>query len=102
MADAPEQPIETAPRDGTAILGIFQGEGQPVATQYVMHYSRHHAAWKIGTSDERGAALIGPNYIQPKAWVPLEPPEVRTENDIPRTLVPGAPHPGKNDAESGA
>lgn len=49
------------------------------------------------------AACEQPEPPEPTHWQPIPepPPQARTENGIPRTSVPAAPHPPKNDLESG-
>ncbi len=63
------QPIDTAPKDGTPILGW---DGRDLAVVYWYAFEHPGGAWFLSTVDLSGADGLS----QPTHWQPLpEPPE---------------------------
>jgi hypothetical protein len=69
------QPIETAPKDGTRILGCIAPEGN------MRYYTPQVAVWACYHPNARGAECwrsseIGGHILTPTHWMPLpEPPK---------------------------
>lgn len=62
--------IETAPKDGTMILGYEQnGIQTPMPMQWVKQYGQH--AWDM---EERWWDYFGIDYWNPTHWMPLPEP----------------------------
>jgi hypothetical protein len=80
------QPIETAPKDGTKVLVLFNGE--PHVAQYAPIWSPENKRWMVNhprwrADDMQMVSEIDPNEHQiaygmkgPTHWMPLpEPPK---------------------------
>ena len=54
------EPIETAPKDGTAVLALIEGSDIPQSVRY------RNGGWKICWDDYRIAGIDGPTH-----WMPI-------------------------------
>ncbi|OQS42283.1 hypothetical protein [Chromobacterium haemolyticum] len=60
------QPISTAPKDGTVILGALIGSDVPQSIRYV------NGGWHLSWDDYRVAGIDGPSHWQPLPVVPTQ------------------------------
>lgn len=65
------QPMETAPRDGTPILGVTVMGDHYIVTQMSWRAYHPNAAGKISWRDAQG------HKLNPDMWMPMMPGDVR-------------------------
>jgi hypothetical protein len=74
------QPIETAPKNGTAFLGYFPGRAGYWARQDVQP-----VYWLASSEDGRWMSPVsGHETDRPIHWMPLPPPPTETPHDAAR------------------
>lgn len=69
------QPIETAPKDGTPVIGLYDD----VAVQCYWRLSKVHCApdtWQAVTLEQHGCGCCASQDPDPTHWMPLpDPPQ---------------------------